>query len=217
MLLDHIASGYLEAGGAVWIVMRTLGRLSEPIMCYFIAEGFFHTSNLRRYALRLLIFAIISHVPFTLYFGTDPLFETGVMWGLFMGLLALAAWQHLKLAIPWKLIAMFLCALLAFPADWGYISVFWILAFGMFRPYRSVQMCVFAILGMIFYLAPVAGAILSNWTALADYGYRMGFVLAIPLLTAYHGSLGRRSPILKWGFYAFYPLHLLVLYLLRFI
>ena len=60
MVLDHIAVGFVAQTSVLYFIMRTIGKITAPIMCYFIAEGYFHTHNLKRYMLRLLIFALIS-------------------------------------------------------------------------------------------------------------------------------------------------------------
>ena len=216
MTLDHFASGFLPEGSAAWIVLRTLGRLAMPIMCFFLAEGYRHTSSLPRYALRLLLFALLSHLPFTSYFGLDPRTNTGVIWGLLMGLLALAVWDRSGLVLPLRLALIAVLAALATPADWGYISVFWILCFGILhKKPLAVQFLAFLAVGAGCYLLPVAGEVLADPTAFPRYCYRLGFLLPIPLLAAYHGALGRRTPVSRWGFYAFYPAHLVVLTLLR--
>ena len=104
MTLDHIAwllfPGYSD--GALPVVMHIIGRLTCPIMCYFIAEGYYHTRNIRKYTFRLFLFAVISHfayifasndfvdarsfIPF--YFGSI-LNQTSVMWPLAWGLVML--------------------------------------------------------------------------------------------------------------------------------
>ena len=66
MTIDHIAwllfPGY--ARGALPVLMHIIGRLTCPIMCYFIAEGYYHTKNFRAYAARLLLLAIVSHFAY---------------------------------------------------------------------------------------------------------------------------------------------------------
>ncbi len=215
MLLDHMASGFLEAGSGLWIFLRTLGRLSMPVMCFFIVEGYFHTRNVARYTMRLLAVAVLAHFPFTLYFDLDPLQNTSVLWGLAMGLLALAVWDSARLPRPVKALLLTLLTLLSIPADWGYISVFWIVGFGALRCRPVAKLWMFVLIGCIFYLAPVAGEILDTPSSWPLYSYRLGFLAAVPVLASYHGVRGQRSTAMKWGFYLFYPAHLLVLLLLK--
>ena len=95
MLVDHWAIVFVPGEFAGLWLLRLVGRLTAPIMCYLIAEGYWHTSNLRRYLGRLLLVALVSHVPHALCFGFDPwrFWEaTDVMFALLLGLIALAAW-----------------------------------------------------------------------------------------------------------------------------
>ena len=61
MTIDHIAAVFLPEG-ALKIVLRCIGRLAAPIMCYMIAEGYHHTSNRKHYLLRLLIFDLLARI-----------------------------------------------------------------------------------------------------------------------------------------------------------
>ena len=103
MLLDHIGASLLENGlfkqGSFWPgdvqldgVLRLAGRLAFPIYCFLLVEGFLHTHDFKKYALRMLGFALISEWPF------DWAFFSGVYWGhqnvyftLLLGLLAILA------------------------------------------------------------------------------------------------------------------------------
>lgn len=68
MVVDHCTAILFPAVPGAWL-LRLFGRLTAPVMCYFIAEGYAHTSNLRRYLGRLLLTAAVSHVPFVLCQG----------------------------------------------------------------------------------------------------------------------------------------------------
>lgn len=72
MTIDHIAwaafPGYSKE--FLPIMMHIVGRLTCPIMCYFVAEGYYHTKNIRKYTFRLFTFAILSHFAY-LFASTD--------------------------------------------------------------------------------------------------------------------------------------------------
>lgn len=208
MFFDHFVSVF-AAGLPVWgHLLRLPGRLAAPIMCYLIAEGFAHTSNLPRYLGRLFVFALLSHFPYVWYYGLDPLHATSVIWSLFLGLLALAV-LHGRLLGFGKLAFVLLCCLLAWPADWNYIAVLWIVWFGLTRGRFRLQMAGFAGIGVFLFVLPAI--VREGW----GQAFQLGILLAVPLLARYNGRLGRRSALSKWGFYLFYPAHLLALCALR--
>ncbi len=95
-------------------------------------------------------------------------------------------------------------------ADWNFVTVFWDFGFGLFRgdfKKTNVQLSDYR------YHLPlyIRSAGLRNRSFL----YQLGIVLAIPVLALYHGRKGRGNTLLKWGFYLFYPGHLLLLELLK--
>lgn len=85
MFLDHAVAITLSHNSFFGMLLRFPGRIVAPVMCYFIAEGYYKTSNPVKYAKRLLLFSVISHLPYNLLFGFDFLQATSVMWGLFLG------------------------------------------------------------------------------------------------------------------------------------
>lgn len=107
MLIDHIAWAFVPLESALGQIMHIIGRLTAPIMCFFIAEGFYHTKNIKKYALRLGIFALISHIPYNYFmFGNLPLsfdygfksiLRTSIMLPLFLGLISLVVWNNSKI------------------------------------------------------------------------------------------------------------------------
>lgn len=148
MTVDHIAwllfPGY--AKGALPVVMHIIGRLTCPIMCYFIAEGYYHTRNIRKYTFRLFLFAVISHfaysfasndfvdarslIPF--YFG-GILNQTSVMWPLAWGLVMLRVANSERFTQLQKTLLVVLICLVSFPSDWSCIASLCVLAFGTNR------------------------------------------------------------------------------------
>ena len=69
MLIDHIAfclNQYAVIDPGLYTAMRIAGRLAFPLFCYTTVQGVLHTENVKRYILRLLVFACLSEIPFDL-------------------------------------------------------------------------------------------------------------------------------------------------------
>lgn len=86
-----------------------------------------------------------------------------------------------------------------------------ILFFGLFRGQTEKQLLSFAVIGTLFHIIPSISE--NGWTQ----SYQIGIFLTVPLLLLYKGRQGKKSNVMKWGFYAFYPFHLLLLELVKMI
>lgn len=210
MLIDHIAWAFFPIGG-VGDFMHLVGRTTAPIMCYMIAEGFYHTRNINKYGARLWVFAMISQVPFALFerLPINDCMHGNVMFGLLFGLLALWFWkakapiENCFCVVLWRVILIIgVCMLAYFFTDWGAFAVLWVLFFGVFHGQLKKQMIAFSLVALC------AASYYGQW-------FQLGLFLAVPLLLLYNGERGSRNVVSKWGFYIFYPAHLLILGLLR--
>jgi len=219
MTIDHIAWRLFPGFQVIPLplFLHLIGRLTAPIMMFFIVEGYYHTKNIKKYIFRMFLFAVISHIPFALFVGTsiiplkDGLFEqTSVIWGFLMGLISLSVFKSTnKILKPWlKGLIICLCAFLALPANWSVPTVFAILFMGINYGNFKKQMF-WLIISILIY--SIIYIIANNFV----YGIlQMGIVLAIPILACYKGKRGTWKGM-KWLFYIFYPLHLLILGLIR--
>ena len=98
MLIDHIAWVFVPTYSVFGQIMHVIVRITASIMCFFVAEGYYYTKNVKKYVLRLAIFALISHVPF-IFFETENisiLGNTGVIYTLCLSLIALIAYHKIK-------------------------------------------------------------------------------------------------------------------------
>ncbi len=210
MVVDHTAIVLVpDSFPGMWM-LRVIGRMTAPIMCYFIAEGYYHTSNLKKYMGRLFLIAVAAHIPHNLCLGYD-LFQiwnaTDVMFPLLFGLIALTVWESQKIhPILLKLFIVGLFCLLAYSGDWNYIAVLWILGFGIFHGDIRKQLIAFTAVSCIYLLQPFV----YNYSSLSIS--RFGIFLTVPLFLFYNGQRGKKSKAIQWGFYWFYPLHFLVIY-----
>lgn len=220
MTIDHIAwllfPGY--PAEPLPLILHAIGRITCPIMCYFIAEGYHYTKNIRKYTTRLFLFAVISHFPYIFasgdfvdwrsfipfYFG-NLLNQTSVMWPLAWGLVMLRVANSPKCKQWQKISLILLICLITFPSDWSCVASLCILAFGTNRGNLRKQM-----LWMVFYVAIYA---MVYFFALDKvYGLlQLCVVFAIPVICLYSGQRGRCSRLMKWSFYIYYPLHLLII------
>lgn len=228
MTVDHIAwamfDGYPTA--LLPLVMHIIGRLTCPIMCYFIAEGYHYTRNINKYTFRLFAFAFVSHfayifasndfvdfksfIPF--YYG-NFLNQTSVMWSLAWGLVMLRIADSKRIKSIYKVLLVILICIITLPSDWSCIAALCIMAIGTNRGDFRKQMS-----WMIFYVALYS--LVYFFAIDKAYGIlQMGVVLSIPVIAMYNGERGKNPKInkfMKWFFYIFYPAHLFVIGLINY-
>ena len=206
MLIDHAGAVLIENTSLYQITgfrmlavaCRLIGRISFPLICFLLIEGFCHTEDRRKYLMRMGCFALISEIPFDLaFFGKLDLQRQNVFFTLFTGILLLYALEkaetleHSPLIRSFMMAAAILAGCAAATAgrfDYSYMGILLIAALYLFRKDRKKQ-C-------------IAGAVLSL--------YELTAALAFILGGKYNCEKGDGRLPRNW-FYIFYPLHLLVL------
>ena len=246
MLIDHIGAGILEyflTGGIVRdaslsrlltgldAALRTIGRISFPLFCFLLAEGYAHTKSRGRYAARLFVFALLSELPFDLLFsGSWNPDSQNVFWTLLIGLLTLwgmdasgraartrrrsGFWEELTGAAGMlAVLAMGMGSAQLLKTDYSWRGV---LLIGILRLLRRDRLllviyapCAFLFSEFLELLVLGAGLSDSLETVLSH----MTVFLSFFLIRSYNGRRKRRGH--PYFFYLFYPLHLLVLYVCR--
>lgn len=215
MLLDHIAWAYADTFSAIGLLLHFIGRLTGPTMAFFLAEGYRHTRSTQRYLLRLGIFAMVSWVPFSLFeTGTWPTTHFGVIYTLFLGLLAAALWENEKLSQPVRLTGIFLLLMLSCYGDWPVFDVVLPLVLIAAREDPEKRWRAFCTVCLCAVFAYSVGGSLQETLLLLVMN---SGILMVPLLLyfCYNGEAGSSNPFHKWFFYVFYPIHLLVLWMLK--
>ncbi len=216
MLLDHLWATLVP--GNFW--MTCAGRLAFPIFAFQISEGFFHTHDRGRYARRLLVFAIAAEVPFDLMYGSTVFypFHQNVLFTLLLGLLAVSSIDRARRERTAKaaaLSALAVAGILLIAAvgmvDYGWRGVLTVVSFYALRGFPFAWLAQIAAMALLN-IAGFQGLLLPlfGWEVPAQ-----GFaVLALLPIWLYNGEPGRKSPVLQAAFYAFYPVHMLILYLI---
>ena len=224
MTIDHIVWLWgPEIGDPLAVCLRASGRFTFPIMVFLMAEGYHYTRNKWKYLGRLLIFAIISMVPFNMMEGKP----WNVLFTLGIGLALLICKDEYVRMFPkvdskvWLVlfgILSFAISVGLYFCDWGFSGIFAIYIGGQIQN-RKVR-------GVVVPLILYAGYILGNFVA---YGglppvfvyngitnwnliFYSGLFFVIPLLCLYNGEKGyTKDPYTKYMFYVYYPLHIFIL------
>ena len=208
MLLDHMWATVIP--GNFW--MTCMGRLAFPIFAFQAAEGYERTSDFTQYCKRLLVFGLISEIPFNWMVGSNWIypFHQNVMFTLLLGLLALRAVERARKESPWWVLAAFGWCLLGAVTfvDYGAYGVMTVLIFGLSRHMPGAKL--FQLAAMI-----VIHVLLAEGQMLPILGWEFpvqGFaVLSLAFIWLYNGEKGPRSRKVQLSSYLFYPVHMLIL------
>ena len=223
MLCDHLWGTIVP--GNDWLTC--LGRISFPIYAFLIVEGYFYTANLKKYMCRILLFAVISEIPFNLAMGSGIFYpiHQNVLWSFLVSLVLIRWNEKAKSSRKrwvWVLVVLAsvtlgpLAGLLTF-VDYYHAGILTVLVLYYFRGnkwwnYAAQLICLWFI----------------NSEILGGYGYEFRLagrtyffarqslaMLALIPIWLYKGKQGYHSKFFKYFNYAFYPAHLLLLGLLK--
>jgi len=208
MVCDHFACVFLqpensilslgkETNSLIYNVFRIVGRVSFPVFCFLLVQGFLMTKNLNKYIMRIFLFAILSEVPYDLAFSGVLIDrkDQNVMFTLLLGLVILSWLRRFEANWAVEGIIVLSGCILAFflQTDYSWFGVLLIVVIYLLRNNRLQQMFWMSLL--IF----------------SQGGMEVYAVFALPLCYFYQQDKEeRRLP--RYFFYVFYPLHLLVLW-----
>lgn len=222
MVIDHIGWAFVPTASIAGQLVHMVGRLTAPIMCYFVAEGYFHTRDLKKYLLRMAVFALLSAPAFCFYEGGGRLqgfYGMGMIYTQLLGLLAIDLNQSANRTAAAKTAGITGLCLMSLVGDWPVAGVLWPVLFAQYRGQPKKQFAAFwavswAVAAWFMWRTAQVRPDLW-WTQLCQFAT----VLAIPLLLCYDGTLngtpGAAGRGGKWFFYIFYPAHLAALGLLQ--
>ena len=216
MIIDHIALHFIPMNTIIYTIFRTIGKLTAPIMCYFLVEGYKHTSSKKKYGMRLLIFAIISQLTYSVaHFYTLFIFNFNMIFTLFICFTIL--WSYDKIKNVWlKCILILFLTCISYFCDWGIFAPLWVFVFYVFDTKTLLQIISYCI---------IVGMVIIKYVALCENGEfgwnialcQLGLFLFLPILYLYNGKNGNNNGFNKWFFYIFYPLHFLIIILIKII
>lgn len=225
MLCDHLWGTIIP--GSDWLTC--IGRISFPIFAFMIVEGYFYTKNLKKYVVRIFIFAVISEIPFNLALESRVFYpiHQNVLWSFLISLGLICLNEKAKatnkilvqiLVGCGTIILGYLLGILTM-VDFYHAGILTVLVFYFFRQKKW-----WSYLGQFLCLWYI------NTEVLGGFGYelvlfgetyflhRQAFaMLALIPIWLYRGKQGYHSKTLQYVYYVFYPLHLLILGLLKFL
>lgn len=224
MVIDHFAGGLFE----YWVLhnkgamsaetfegfhfacklMRGVGRMAFPIYCYLLVEGFLHTKNVKKYALRLGAIAVLSEVPFDYLFRRKLFFleYNNVIWDLLIALGCLYAYSLIE--------KRKFDIVMEYVAKLSVMALGMVLTFFMYLDYAEAGVCCVSIMYFFhsfdkereilgFSLGVASLALFSSESEM------WALFMVIPLYL-YNGRRGRDSKAIRTFFYLFYPAHIAV-------
>ena len=228
MLIDHIGAVLVlecfhEATGeskAAWLeiyrTLRIIGRLAFPVYCFLLVEGVSYTKNTKSYGQRLMADMLLSEIPFDLaFYGKINWEHQNVMVTLLLGFLMLEFAKrtpHLLLKLLMALPFAFISEKLG--SDYGAKGIMVIAVFAFTRDAKYKHLWQF--LGLWFVFSP-NHLMLLNWRDGFRWTIQESAVFAVIPIALYSGRKTTNSKLLQQMYYLFYPVHLLILYLIQII
>ena len=224
MIIGHVVGYFVENGvlenNTLTMILTSLALFAPPIFFFSIADGYKYTSSRKKYALRLLLFAAASQIPFAILncgtiFTLDALLNLNVFFTLLAGLLAIVLWES-KLNLVLRIVGVVLIDGITYAlcCEWMIFGVPIILALHIFENKPKIRFICFAVciaaIEFITYGMTIDAFITPSFIAgtlslLAGYFFRTVF---------YSGKKGKHPVFSKWFFYIVYPAHLALIYIL---
>lgn len=211
MIVDHVTSVFFSADAISYILIKLVGRVAAPAMCFALAQGFIHTSDRKKYLLRLIVFAFISQIPYSYYMSGSIWFPTGnMLFTLACSFLLLEVVKHYKnlgiLSIPIAICILYIATF----TDWFVFGPLFTLSFYLNKGNKDLQALCHACISFLS-LGYSAYVCIQHGLPWYSQVWQIGAILIIPIIYLYNGQLGRKTSFNKWFFYLFYPLHLLMI------
>lgn len=226
MLLNHIANIFLEQGTLLYTAFVDIGYFTAPVMCFFLAEEYHYTHSRRKYAGRLAVFALLSEIPFCLAFSEEYNGERIISFcgfNMIFTLLLCFGILRVRDRVQDRFLAGILITglfLLSLFSDWALAAPLLTLLFADAQgDRRKVRNAFFAGAAVFALLSFSPG---GSWiqtvhslfyAVLSTAGI---FAAAFVILCLYNGKRTEHGKTFsKWFFYLFYPVHLLILGIIR--
>lgn len=229
MVLNHMS----YTNESLIIPLYYIGRMAFPIFAFLIAEGYIHTRHYNKYLTRVIVFAIISQVPYyyftKLYKPNVSFFELNVLFNFALALISLKLFDIIKakfkkkpaVGIVFGLIPGIILAAVAerFSIEYGMLAIVFAFIFYLLKNHKSITVWVYT----IFITAYLCQGIVTTSTEIILDVYKiknilfqlLGFEAALAAITLYNNQRGKDGKNVRLAFYFFYPIHFVLLMLVN--
>lgn len=204
MVIDHIKYAIPSTQNYVTIYF---GRIAFPIFAFLITQGYIHTSDIKKYYKRIIIFALISQIPFMLFRTLVGEWKMlNIMFTLLLGLIAITIYDKLSkkyISIPICILIIILGKYLKVDYEWFGVAL--VFLFYIFRNNKILLSYSYISLVLVWFY----------YDGILKFSYTMYFIsYLIPLIfiLLYNGKQGKK---IKYFLYWFYPAHMIILYLIK--
>ncbi|MCL1903786.1 MAG: conjugal transfer protein TraX [Oscillospiraceae bacterium] len=207
MVIDHTAYVFVPPDSLIYFIMRIIGRLTCPIMCFGLVEGFFHTHNKRKYIGRMAVFAVISQPFYSLIIPGN----LNVLYTFTVALIMLSILENKRFKGFVRVVLVGACFALSLLGDWDITLLMLCCIFRCFRGDFENLAAAFTsctVIVIIFQLAIFGSAFFIQFGVLLS-------LIPLSLYSGKRGNNGKNKAFPKWFFYGFYPIHFILLYAIK--
>ena len=200
----------------LWLSIE-MSLIAPPTLFFFITEGYRYTRSRKKYALRLLIFASITQIPFRMLFLKEPynildVLYFNVIFTLLLGLLAISVYES-DMQKPLKIFLTILIYIVSVFTEWNPFGIAYIMIWHVYRDDRKKLFITYTLLTLVMKILQFATNlnVLTVGQSFAE-AFAMFIAQMLPLFIItyfYNGKKGKHPVFAKWFFYIFYPAHLL--------
>ena len=204
MLCDHTGNAVIENAP----YLNYIGRIAFPIFAFQLVVGYTHTKDMKKYLVRLLIFAFISQIPFMLFTSTySEKISLNVFFTFLIGIIALLAYDKIKNKLLGFSVVLIISAIAQLlKVDYGAFGILLIFLFYFYKDDKFKILVPYIILCFIKYIPDII-----EHPAYYQIYLNLAFFTSLPIiLISFYNN--KQGPKLKYLFYIFYPLHFIILW-----
>lgn len=226
MLVNHAAQTFCQRGSVLFWILVYIGYITAPVMCWFLVEGFYHTRSRKNYAFRLFVFAVLTQPVYHIWMlssDTEP-GELNMLFQLLICFFILTV-RNLRVNILIRLFLEILLIGLSTFATWYVFVPLEVILFD--RAYhasqkdpenaRKIGAAAFAVAALIVQISALGSTELTPTALLSSLAVIVAGILVLYCHDGSRDNVAKRGWFQRYYFYAFYPVHLAIIALIKFV